>query len=294
MQRFPLLLQHVLFCLLPLLLGISSSFRAATADEQYLNEVKPLLERKCYACHGSLKQEGELRLDTVELIKRGGDSGGAFDESDWKKSLLWERVTAHIDEGRMPPEGEPLSESELARLQTWLAAGAKGPAQETAQVNPKDHWSFQPLQQIVPPADSTGKVHPIDAFLQQILTAAGLKQGERAEPHILVRRLFLDLHGLPPAPEDLEHWSARLAESERGVEELIDTLLSSPRYGERIAQRWLDLVRYADTHGFEVNTPRPNAWPYRDYVIEAFNEDRSYQDFIREQLIGDQLGVDAA
>jgi hypothetical protein len=134
----------------------------------------------------------------------------------------------------------------------------------------------------------------IDSFLNEKLADAGLTSAPPAAPHILVRRLFLDLHGLPPTPEEMAYWPTRIQQHDTGVSELIDTLLSSPRYGERMAQFWLDLVRYADTHGFEVNTSRPHAWPYRDYVIRAFNEDIPYPQFVKEQLAGDQLGVDEA
>ena len=151
------------------------------------------------------------------------------------------------------------------------------------------HWAYQPLKPVDPPKPDT---HPIDAFIERRLAEAGLTSAPPAKRSTLIRRLSFDLHGLPPSPERVEAFQA--ADGQDAITGLIDELLASPRYGERWAQHWLDLVRYADTHGFEVNTERPNAWPYRDYVIRAFNEDRSYKQFILEQLAGDSNGEDAA
>ncbi|MAT48082.1 MAG: hypothetical protein CMO35_11740 [Verrucomicrobiaceae bacterium] len=151
------------------------------------------------------------------------------------------------------------------------------------------HWSFQPLRVVNPPRTDC---HPIDAFIERKLGEHGLKLSQSADPRTLVRRLFFDLHGLPPTPDRVAMF--RKERTDHSIAALIDELLSSPRYGERWAQHWLDLVRYADTHGFEVNTERPNAWPYRDYVIRAFNEDRPYPRFILDQLAGDATGEDAA
>ncbi len=277
-----------------LLLCFSGDVAIGEETQHYLTEIKPLLARKCLGCHGPLKQEGGLRLDTAALLNKGGDSGPAYLAEDWQASELWERVNAAEDAGRMPPEGTPLSKQELQSLGAWLRAGIPAPADEQPQADPREHWSFQPLSRPQPPSIGAVTTHPIDAFIQQKLSAAGLAPAPPTQPHKLVRRLFLDVHGLPPTPKQLEHWTGKLQTDATARHELIAHLLASPRYGERIAQRWLDLVRYADTHGFEVNTPRENAWPYRDYVIRAFNEDKSYRQFIREQLAGDQLGEDAA
>ena len=257
---------------------------------EYLRDIKPILARKCYACHGALKQEASLRLDTVSLMKRGGESGSALKSRNLEESLVWQRVSSEEEFERMPPEGEPLSDRELELVKQWILSGANSPSDEQPQLDPKQHWSFQSLSSIDPPA---GEGHPIDRFINRQLNSVGLKPSVPADSTTLIRRLYLDLHGLPPTPDDIEIWSKKV-ETPTGKRELIDHLLNSPRYGERIAQFWLDLVRYADTHGFEVNTPRPNAWPYRDYVIRAFNEDKPYDQFIKEQLAGDQYGTDEA
>jgi hypothetical protein len=157
---------------------------------------------------------------------------------------------------------------------------------------PEDHWSFQPLSSPSVPNLKSEISNPIDAFLRQKLNAAGLKQSPRADRRTLIRRLYFDLHGLPPTLEQIRAF--KTSSDPLAWETLIDETLTSPRYGERWAQRWLDIVRYADTHGYEVNTPRENAWPFRDYVIRAFNQDKPYDRFVYEQLAGDTVGEDAA
>ncbi|MEZ6127389.1 MAG: DUF1553 domain-containing protein [Planctomycetaceae bacterium] len=275
-------------------IAFSAMFTSACADDvSYLNDIKPILKSKCWSCHGAIKQEAGLRLDTAQFLKTGGDSGSTLDGNDPANSLLLQRITATDESERMPPQGEPVSPDQIARITQWLKSGAHGPINEKAQPNPKTHWAFQPVTASLPPNDG----HPIDAFIDQRLKNVGLQRSEPAEPVTLIRRMFLALHGLPPTPEQIDHWSQRLSElsgQQDAVRHLIDELLASPRYGERWAQHWLDVVRYADTHGYEVNTPRPNAWPYRDYVIQAFNEDKPYDRFVVEQLAGDTVSADAA
>mgnify|MGYP001409185491 CR=1 FL=1 len=177
------------------------------------------------------------------------------------------------------------SHCRLALSAAFVLAGA--PLQ--ADINSGEHWAFQPLREVEPPRTDC---HPIDAFIERKLREHGLQLSPPTDRRNLIRRLFFDLHGLPPSPESVTGF---LADSDpQAASRLIDQLLESPRYGERWAQHWLDLVRYADTHGFEVNTERANAWPYRDYVIRAFNDDRPYNQFILEQLAGDSAGEDAA
>ena len=264
---------------------------AQVHEVEYVSDIKPILKSKCYSCHGAIKQEGGLRLDTVAFMKTGGDSGPAIATDDLPRNLLLHRIQADGEE-RMPPEGEPVSPEQIQRITLWLNNGAKAPENEQPQTNPDTHWAFQPLMEQV----SLGGAHPVDAFIDRRLSDAGLHRSIPAAATALVRRMFFDLHGLPPSPDQIDKWRTKLnADSrESAVPALIDDLLKSPRYGERWAQHWLDVVRYADTHGYEVNTPRPNAWPYRDYVIRAFNEDRPYDRFVFEQLAGDTVGEDAA
>jgi hypothetical protein len=273
---------------------------ACPAEVDYVRDVKPVLKAKCYSCHGAIKQEANLRLDTVEHMRKGGDSGPALTNGDEVQSDLMLRVTAADKSDRMPPEGEPLSPEQIEQLTMWLAGGAPAPPNEQPQPNPKTHWAFQRLKTVVPPAGD----HPIDAFIDRHLENAQLRRSQQTDVVSLIRRMFMDLHGLPPVPQQIAEWAQRISGPEGAAEQnngsaeavraLIDELLVSSRYGERWAQHWLDVVRYADTHGFEVNTPRPNAWPYRDYVIEAFNKDKPYDRFVFEQLAGDSVGEDAA
>lgn len=272
--------------ILSLLVGAG---HCAAAPPDYLKAVKPVLKAKCFSCHGALKQEGGLRLDTVELMKSGGDSGPAIEPGDDEASLLLYRITAPADE-RMPPEAEPVPPEQIEQIREWLKHGAAAPPDEHPQVNPAKHWSFQPIRSASPAAAG----HPIDHFIDRKLAEAGLQRAAPADAHQLVRRLFLDLHGLLPTPEQTDHWTAQInRDRNAAVRALTEKLLNSPRYGERWAQHWLDIVRYADTHGFEVNTPRPNAWPYRDFVIDAFNRDMPYDQFVTAQLAGDLTGHEA-
>lgn len=266
-------------------------------DVSYLRDVKPILRDRCYSCHGAIRQESDLRLDTAALVQKGGDSGPAISPESPDESLLLARVTAKDLDERMPPEGDPLSAKQIARLRNWIQSGGTGPENEKPQPDPAKHWAFLPVARGV---DEGPK--QIDDFIDARLRSAGLHRNPPADPVTLVRRLSLDLHGLPPTPADVVRWTSALAKGaesngtldQAAVRQLIDELLTSPRYGERWAQHWLDIVRYADTHGYEVNTPRPNAWPYRDYVIRAFNEDKPYHEFIHDQLAGDLTGEDAA
>jgi len=268
----------------------------AVGDEDadlYQKHVKPILKTKCYACHGAVKQEAELRLDTGALIRSGGDSGPAIDLTEPAESLMLQRVTAADPSERMPPEGAALTAEQVEFLKRWIRKGGQSPDNENPQTDPAKHWAFQPLRTVNPPGGPND--HPIDAFVQAKLSAIELTSAKPADSRTLLRRLFFDLHGLPPTPNEIRQFEIAFNRNPKlAIAEIVDRLLESPRYGERWAQHWLDLVRYADTHGYEVNTPRPNAWPYRDYVIAAFNEDKPYDEFVFEQLAGDSAGEDAA
>jgi len=260
----------------------------------YLRDVRPLLKERCFSCHAALKQEGHLRLDTGAGIRRGGDSGAAAVPGKPGESHLLQRVLARDAAERMPPEGDPLKPEQIERLTRWIADGAPSPADEQGERDPRRHWAFQPV--VRPPLPrSPGAVaddHPVDAFVTAKLRENQLTRQPPADRRTLVRRLFLDVTGLPPAPEVIDAFVAD--ERPEAYAELVDAVLASPHYGERSAQLWLDVVRYADTHGFEVNTQRDHAWPYRDYVIRSFNEDKPYDRFLSEQLAGDALGADEA
>ncbi|WP_414662638.1 PSD1 and planctomycete cytochrome C domain-containing protein [Horticoccus sp. 23ND18S-11] len=272
-------------------------FATTAAPVDFVREVRPIFEQHCYECHGEKKQKSGLRLDVKEVAFKGGDASAPnIVPGNAAGSPLLTLVTAGDDEDRMPPKGDRLSPQEIATLTRWIEGGAVWPdGVDTAKVEDKrDHWSFKPLQTSTPPAtrDQAWPRAAIDRFVLARLEEAGLRPTPPADRATWLRRVTFDLIGLPPTPEQV---AAFLADQTGGAEQrVVEALLASPRHGERWAQHWLDVVRFADTHGFEVNTERPNAWPYRDYVIRAFNQDTPYDAFIREQIAGDGLNQDAA
>jgi mono/diheme cytochrome c family protein len=270
--------------------------RASSRDVQFVRDVQPILQRHCYSCHGESKQRSGLRLDVREAALRGGDGyGPSIIAGDVDSSPLIQLITADSSDERMPPEGDGLSPSEIETLTEWVRSGAEWPlGVDLAQLEDRlDHWAFKPLR-------TNYDQQSIDGFLLAKLEEQGLSFAAEADSDIWLRRVTFDLTGLPPTLEEIDEFQSRLRHANHIEDRLlvyrdvVEGLLSSERYGERWAQHWLDVVRYADTHGFEVNTERPNAWPYRDYVIRAFNQDTAYDQFIREQIVGDAVGQDAA
>ena len=245
-------------------------------------QIQPILARKCYSCHGPDLQEGGLRFDDRETVIGEAESGkhavvvGQADSSE-----LLRRVTSEIEDERMPPEGKRLSESEVAALRSWIDAGAEY----------APHWSFQPIQRReVPRAKDVAWLRqPIDAFILSKLENNQLHPTPAAAPIDLIRRAYFDITGLPPDPEVVSKWCENWDDS--SYERMVDQLLAEPALGERWARTWLDVVRYAESNSFERDNPKPNAWKYRDYVINAFSSDKPYDQFVREQLAGDELKI---
>ena len=231
----------------------------------YTRDIKPLLRERCSSCHGPLKQKGDLRLDAGRLISRE------------RHVDILARITSHDEEERMPPEGPRLSANQVALVRAWIAAGAPYPESEVVSPAPSQHWAFQPVRN--PPLPTSEHSHPVDAFLFGARPAP-----TRASEGALLRRVHLDLTGLPPSPED----QRRHAESP-DLEAVVEELLARPSYGERWARHWLDVVRYADTNGYERDAEKPFVWRYRDYVIAALNSDKPFDRFIVEQIAGDEL-----
>ncbi len=271
---------------------------SATAEPvDFVRDVQPILANHCYGCHGEDRQRSGLRLDVKSEAFKGGELYEAsILAGNASESPLVQFVADEDADLTMPPGGEPLSEKDAATLTRWVEEGAVWPdgVDPVTLEDPLDHWSFQPISSPPLPqtVDSDWPREPIDHFVLHKLEEAGLRPAPEADRAAWLRRVSFDLTGLPPTPEQLTAFVNDT--SELAFERVVDELLQSPRYGERWAQHWLDVVRYADTHGFEVNTERPNAWPYRDYVISAFNDDIPYDEFIREQIVGDALGADAA
>ena len=273
------------------------AFTAHAAPVDFVKEVRPIFERHCAGCHGEKRQRSGFRLDVKAAALRGGDVHGvAIRPGKPDDSLLIQFVADRDADERMPPDGDGLSPDEVATLRRWIEEGAVWPdgVDKIVLADPRDHWSFKPVANTTPPpVRNTGWPRSdLDRFILARLEAEGLSPAPEASRRDWLRRVTFDLHGLPPTPEELAAFEAD--SSAAAYARVVDRLLASPRYGERWGQHWLDVVRYADTHGFEVNTERPDAWPYRDYVIDALNRDTPYDRFIREQIAGDTLGKPAA
>ncbi|MBI1375697.1 MAG: DUF1549 domain-containing protein [Phycisphaera sp.] len=269
--------------------GLSGAFGAEPTEVSYTRDIAPLLSEHCYKCHGPEKQKGGLRLDDAVAAMHGGDDGKAIVPGDPTKGSLLPRVRGDDPDDIMPPKGKPLAKEQIALLTKWIAAGADWP-RDGAKPAPRklDHWSFKPITRPDAPAvkHAAWVRNPIDAFVLARLEAAGLTPSPEADRHTLIRRLSLDLIGLPPTPEEADAFAAD--KSPDAYANLVDRLLASPRYGEQWASVWLDLARYADTKGYEKDNAR-TIWPYRDWVIDAYNADMPYDRFTIEQLAGDLL-----
>lgn len=256
--------------------------------------VRPLLAESCWSCHGPDKQFGGLRLDSREAMLTGGDSGPALEPSKPDESLIIEMVSLADGEPMMPPK-HPLTPEQVATLTAWVKAGALWPAGATpaAPTGQKsaEHWAFQPVRNPEPPSvrDSSWARNPIDLFILSKLEAAGLGPSAPTDRKALIRRLTYDLTGLPPTEAEI---SAFVSDPSREADaRLIDRLLASPRYGERWGRHWLDVARYADTKGYVFQEERryPYSYTYRDWVIQAFNDDLPFDQFILQQLAADKL-----
>jgi len=247
----------------------------------FVREVQPIFKQHCYECHGVKKQKNDYRLDIKATALKGGeDHAPNIIPGRSAESPLFHFVSGTDEKLTMPPKAK-LSSAEVDVIKRWIDEGAVWPeGVDAAKVEDRlDWWSFKPLPKNVR-ASSLGV---IDDFIRGKLTEHGLKPAPQADPRTLIRRLCFDLTGLPPSPADVERYAAL------PYEKLVDDLLASPRYGERWARHWLDLVHYGETHGYDKDKPRLNAWPYRDYVIRALNSDKPYALFIEEQIAGDVL-----
>jgi mono/diheme cytochrome c family protein len=270
-------------------------------------QIRPLLVGHCGDCHGPDTQESHLRLDVKHRAMKGGDFGPVIVAGKSGDSELIRRITSTDDKKRMPPDGDRLSAAEIALLEQWIDLGATWPeseadrlARETDRDPRLDHWAWQPVgrptvppaRQLPPPDGGWLARNEIDRFIQFKLADRKLTPAPEADRRTLIRRLSFDILGLPPTPEDVAAFIAD--DSPDAYEKLVDRLLASPHYGERWARHWLDIAHYADTHGFERDQLRPNAWRYRDWVIKALNTDVPYDEFLRRQIAGDVVAPDDA
>ncbi|MEZ5940803.1 MAG: PSD1 and planctomycete cytochrome C domain-containing protein [Planctomycetaceae bacterium] len=257
-------------------------------DVDYLKEVKPVLRERCFACHGGLKQEGDLRLDTAEFIRQGAAGGDAIlNLDDVAASELLRRIQSDDELDQMPPEGERLTAEQIQLVEKWIAQGAKGPEGEAPEENPRDHWSFNPPVRPVVPGDGTGS--PIDAFIRVKQQEVGVVPQPPADKLMWLRRVTIDLAGLPPTLEEQQVFLADNSKDAR--EKVVDRLLESPQYGERWGRHWMDVWRYSDWWGLgaEVRNSQKHIWHWRDWIIESLNDDKGYDQMVREMLAADEL-----
>lgn len=260
--------------------------------------IRPVLAENCYKCHGEEKQKAGLRLDNIGYILAGSDEGQVLVPGDASKSLIYTAVSYADPDYGMPPDDKKLPDDQIEDIRKWIEMGAPWPETEVVKAakpgefteEERAWWSFQPLKHFTPPTPSpaTGIVrNDVDKFILRKLEENGLQQAPEASPQDLVRRLYFNLHGLPPTGPQLDAYVN--SDDPEKYPKLVDELLASPRYGERWGQHWLDLSRYAESDGYREDAYRPHAWPYRDYVIKSFNEDKPYDRFVREQLAGDEI-----
>ena len=265
------------------------SASARAEDPDYLRDVKPILKTHCFGCHGPLQSESGLRLDTKKLALQGGESGPAFVAGNVADSQLLKRLTAE-DDSRMPAEGKPLGRTEIDILTRWIAAGAPSPADEAAE-DSRAHWSFQPIHRPQLPAtkDKEWNRNPIDKFITARHRQHQLDAASPVPRHLLLRRVYLDLIGLPPTRQQLQAFLDD--DSPAAYARVVDQLLASPHYGERWGRHWLDIWRYSDWYGFqnEIRFSQKNIWHWRDWVIESLNGDKGYDRMVMEMLAGDEI-----
>jgi hypothetical protein len=259
-------------------------------------EVRPILANRCFECHGEKKQKGGLRVDDIAFLKTGGDNGPALVPGKPDESPLIEAVRYSKADFQMPPKKQ-LPPAEVAVLEKWVSQGAYWPAHAGKSValseggfteEQRNFWCFRPLSNPAPPEVSGDWARmPIDRFVARKHQELGLTPAEPADPSEFVRRATMDLHGLPPTAAQIRAFAADTSPGAR--ERFIDGLLESPHYGERWAQHWLDLVRYAESDGYNADEYRASVWPYRDWVIRSLNADKPYDQFVREQIAGDEM-----
>ncbi|QDV47631.1 Planctomycete cytochrome C [Stieleria neptunia] len=256
---------------------------------EFATDIEPIFHEHCLDCHGPDEQNSQFRLDRLAVLLAGGNSGEpAVVPGNPDASYLLSLVKHEEPGWEMPPDGA-LSPDEIDLIEQWIRGGAStpsryGPAKENVELK---HWSFQPIRR---PDLAAPNSDGIDALIRRKLAENGLQPSPIAERRVLIRRLYLVMTGLPPTPEQIEAFVRD--DRHDAWQRLVETILASPHYGQRWASHWLDLVRFGETNGFETNRERPNAWHYRDWVIDSLNEDLPYDEFIRQQIAGDALGAD--
>ena len=274
-------------------LFLAVGWPALLADSgEYVTRVKPLLRARCYACHGALRQEAGLRLDTVRSILRGGESGPAVIAGEADSSLLIAKISASDIGERMPPEGPALTPSQLASLRAWIEVGAPAPEDDAPEADPRNHWAFQAPERRSPPKTSSPAHNAIDAFVGAQHEAQGLQPLAVAEKRQLLRRLYVDLLGFVPTRAEVEAFLADVRVDAYARE--VDRLLAMPQHGERWARHWMDIWRYTDWYGLgaQSRNSQKHIWHWRDWIIESLNGDKGYDRMVLEMLAADEIAPD--
>ncbi len=276
-------------CCVSVLFACAMTGLAEPRKVEFVRDIQPIFQQSCQGCHGAKAQMGGLRLDAKAAAMHGGNSGRLIEPGKADASVLYQRVAGLGDQARMPMGGKPLPAGQLASIREWINQGADWPeGLEAKAVEAKKHWAFVPPRRPVLPEvrDAAHAGNPIDRFILAKLEREGLALSPEADRVTLLRRLSLDLVGLPPSPAEVD--SFLKDKSPKAYEKQVERLLGSPHYGERWARHWLDAARYADSDGYEKDKSR-QVWFYRDWVIEALNRDLGYDRFVIEQLAGDLL-----
>ncbi len=297
-------LLHVALLATAVIPSVGAADEAAEGRAFFVDQVYPILKENCFECHGGEKElKGDFRLTSREGLLHGGPLGPGYDEANPEASLLLEMISYKDEDHQMPPK-KKLSAEQIGILRSWITRGAtyeetleiKGTAAPrkgfTVRDEDRQWWAYRPLSKTSPPEteDTLWDANGIDAFVRAQLDREGLTPNLPATPQVLIRRLTYDLIGLPPTTEEVEDFvRASEVDPEGAYRAVIDDLLSRPQYGEKWARHWLDLVRYGESNGFERDNPKPGIWRYRDYVVDAFNENLPYDQFVIEQLAGDEI-----
>jgi cytochrome c5 len=259
-----------------LLVALALPISVEAAASAYEKEIKPVLKERCYACHGALKQKAGLRVDTVAFIKEAS----VIASGDPEKSELVQRIRSNDEEERMPPEGHALTQVEVKAIMDWITAGALAPEGERPEDDPLEHWAFQKIERPdIPKVDDIS--HPVDALLAAKQKDRGVIPVAAVNRKLAIRRLYLDLIGLPPTRGQLE--------DNRPWEAIVDELLASPQHGERWARHWMDVWRYSDWYGLgaQLRYSQRHLWHWRDWIVESLNENAGYDSMVRAMLAGD-------
>ncbi|MBI86329.1 MAG: colicin uptake protein [Planctomycetaceae bacterium] len=282
--------------LLALALSLTAPWLATAQQVDYEQEIKPILKQHCYSCHGALKQEVGLRLDSGTFIHQGGEDGPVLTPGQLENSSLLERITTRDEAERMPPDGKPLTELQLQQIHDWVAQGAEFPENEQVEEDPREHWAFKrPVRVPIPSVNNADWVrNPIDAFVAKQHQERGLTPLRPAENHVLLRRVYLDLIGLPPSREQLADFLND--KSPDAYEKVVNRLLNSPQYGERWGRHWMDVWRYSDWYGRRGVPDCLNSygqiWRWRDWIVRSLNENKGYDRMVMEMLAADEIAPD--